>query len=74
MAKSFKAGDHVEWGDEGDPLRGTMKRKLMQAYKIKECEVQASEDNAYYLIETDRTGAKAARKPERLRSVGDRSG
>ncbi len=71
MAKEFDAGDHVEWGDREDPTRGKIKRRLTAPYKIKEYEVKASKDNPYYLIETDRTGAEAAHKPDSLRKVGD---
>ncbi|MBA3414474.1 MAG: DUF2945 domain-containing protein [Chloroflexia bacterium] len=71
MAKEFDAGDQIEWGGRADPTRGKIKRKLTAHYKIKNYDVPATADDPWYLIETDRTGAEAAHKPDSLRKVGD---
>lgn len=65
----FKPGDHVEWGKPEDKTRGTIVRRLTGPYKIKTFEVPATEDNPYFLVKTDRTGAEAAHRPDELRPV-----
>jgi hypothetical protein len=72
MAKSdeFKVGDHVAWGDADDHTSGKIVRKLTEPYTIKSFTAHASKDDPFYLIETDRTGAEAAHKPQTLRTVG----
>lgn len=67
MSHEFKDGDYVEWGKAEDHTRGHIKRKLTGPYKIKSFEVPATKDNPYYLIETERTGAEAAHRPDELR-------
>ncbi|MDP9315464.1 MAG: DUF2945 domain-containing protein, partial [Chloroflexota bacterium] len=69
MSQEFKAGDHVAWGKAEDRTWGRIKRKLTEPYKIKSFEVPASHDNPYHLVETDRTGAEAAHRPDELRKV-----
>lgn len=69
MADHFRVGDYVEWGKSGDEVRGHIKRKLTEAYTIKSFTAHATEDDPFYLIETERTGAEAAHRPDTLRKV-----
>lgn len=71
MSNEFKAGDHVEWGKSADKIQGKIVRKLTEPYKIKGFTAQASKDDPFYLVETDRTGAEAAHRPDELRKVKD---
>jgi hypothetical protein len=67
MAKDLKSGDKVEWNTSQGKTEGTVKRKLTSETHIKEHKVAASEDDPQFLVESDRTGAEAAHKPDALR-------
>ncbi len=66
MAK-VKAGDAVSWKTSQGETRGKVVKKLTKATKIKGYSVKASEDEPQYLVESTRTGAKAAHKAEALK-------
>lgn len=69
MAKSLKKGDAVEWNTSQGRTRGKVIRKLTEPMKIKGHEVAASDENPEYLVRSDKSGEKAAHKPESLRRV-----
>jgi len=71
MSDEFKPGEHVQWGKPEDGTRGRVKRKLTEPYQIKSFSVPASEAEPWYLLETDRTGAEAAHRPDELRRVSE---
>jgi hypothetical protein len=64
--KSFRAGDAVTWDHSQGTTEGKVVRKLTSPVSIKGHEVAASADNPEYLVESDRTGARAAHKPDAL--------
>ena len=63
----FKKGDKVEWETSQGTTSGTVIKKLTEATEIKGHHVAASEENPQYLVESDKTGAEAAHKPEALK-------
>jgi len=65
--KTFKAGDTVKWDHSQGTTTGKVVRKLTKPTKIKEHKVAASPDNPEYLVESGKTGARAAHKPSELR-------
>ena len=67
--KTFKAGDKVAWDHSQGRSKGTVVRKLTSPTKIKTHKVAASKDNPEYLVESTRTGARAAHKPSELRKA-----
>ena len=67
MADDFKAGDHVEWNTSQGTTSGRVKRKLTSTTKIDGHEAKATKDEPQYLVESDKTGAEAAHKPDALR-------
>ncbi|HEY8608375.1 MAG TPA: DUF2945 domain-containing protein [Noviherbaspirillum sp.] len=69
MANSFKKGDKVEWHASQGAVRGTVKEKLTSPADIKGHHVSASPDDPQYLVESDKTGAQAAHKPEALKKL-----
>ncbi|MBC8163602.1 MAG: DUF2945 domain-containing protein [Roseiflexaceae bacterium] len=72
MANEFKKGDKVEWETSQGTTHGTVKKKLTSPTDIKGHHVAASKDNPEYLVESDKTGAEAAHKPDALKkSSGD---
>ena len=68
MAKaSLKKGDHVEWETSQGTTGGTVKKKLTSPTRIKSHKVAASEENPEYLVESDKSGKRAAHKAESLK-------
>ena len=68
MADEFKKGDHVEWHGPGK-VEGKVVKKLTEPMEIKGHHVAASKDNPEYLVESDKTGAQAAHKPDSLKKI-----
>ena len=66
MAKTLKAGDKVAWETSQGTTYGTVKRKLTRPTQIKGHSVAASKDEPQYLVESQKTGAQAAHKPDAL--------
>lgn len=71
MAEKLKKGDKVEWGTSQGKTTGTVKKKLTSPIKIKDHKVAASEDNPEYLVESRKSGDKAAHKAGALRKIKD---
>lgn len=65
--KTFKAGDTVKWDHSQGTTTGKVVRKLTKPTTIKTHKVAASPDNPEYLVESGKTGARAAHKPSELR-------
>lgn len=64
--KTFKAGDSVEWDHSQGTTEGKVVRKVTNETHIKDHKVAASPDDPQYVVESDKTGARAAHKPEAL--------
>ena len=69
MADELKPGDRVAWNTPQGETTGTVRRKLTTPTEIKAHHVAASEDDPEYLVESDKTGAMAAHRPEWLRRI-----
>lgn len=67
--KTFKAGDTVKWDHSQGTTKGKVVKKITTPTHIKGHEVAASPDNPEYIVESDKTGARAAHKPEALRKA-----
>lgn len=67
--KTFKAGDTVKWDHSQGTTTGKVVRKLTRETHIKGHKVAASRDHSEYLVESDKTGARAAHTPEELRKA-----
>ncbi|CAL1691002.1 hypothetical protein MMB232_01137 [Brevundimonas subvibrioides] len=67
--KTFKAGETVKWDHSQGTSKGKVIRKLTAPTKIKTHKVAASKDNPEYLVESTRTGARAAHRPSELRKA-----
>ena len=66
MSKSFKKGDTVEWDSSDGHSAGKVVRKLTSPTEIKEHKVAASKDNPEYLVESAKSGKRAAHKATAL--------
>ena len=67
MSDAFKNGDKVQWQSSQGTVHGTVKKKLTAPTDIKGHHVSASADAPQYLVESDKTGAEAAHKPDALK-------
>lgn len=67
--KTFRAGDKVRWNHSQGTSAGKVVRKLTLPTKIKGHRAAASADHPEYLVESDRTGARAAHRPQELRKA-----
>jgi len=66
MARTFEQGDRVSWNTSQGPTHGRVVRKLTRDTKIDDHQVRASDDDPQYLVESEKTGARAAHKPDAL--------
>lgn len=64
---NVKPGDKVTWGTSQGETHGTVEKKVTSPMKIKSHKVAASAKDPQYLVKSDKTGAKAAHKPEELK-------
>jgi hypothetical protein len=66
MAEQFKQGDRVQWNTSQGKTEGKVEKKLTEPTDIKGHHVAASDENPEYLVKSDKSGKKAAHKPESL--------
>ncbi len=67
MAKSLKTGDKVEWDTSQGKAHGKVVKKQTSETHIKSHKVAASKDNPQYIVQSDKSGKKAAHKPGELK-------
>ncbi len=67
--KTFRAGETVKWDHSQGTTTGKVVRKLTSPTKIKSHKAAASKENPEYLVESKKTGARAAHKPSELRKA-----
>ena len=67
-ADALKPGQKVSWKSTQGVIHGTVKRKLTAPMKIKTHTVSASPEHPEYLVKSAKTGARAAHKPEALKT------
>lgn len=67
MAKELKRGDKVEWDTSQGKTHGTVEQKQTSPTRIKTHKVAASKDDPQYIVRSDKSGKKAAHKPEALK-------
>ena len=69
MTETFKHGDRVSWNTSQGMTHGKVVEKLTSDTKIEDHQVRASDDDPQYLVESEKTGARAAHKPDALKKV-----
>ena len=67
--KQFKAGDKVSWDHSQGTTTGKVVRKVTRPTHIQDHKVAATKDNPEYIVESGKTGARAAHKPSALRKA-----
>lgn len=69
MTRDLKPGDKVVWKSSQGEIKGEVVKKQTGPMTIKGHDVAASKDDPQYVVKSDKTGAKAAHKPEALKKV-----
>jgi len=67
MSKDLKKGDHVVWKTSQGETTGTVVKKQTSPTKIKGHQIKASRSYPQVIVESSKTGAKAAHKPSALK-------
>lgn len=67
MRKEPKAGERVRWSSSGGEAVGRVVRKLTKSTRIKGHKVAASKENPEFLVESEKSGGRAAHRKEALR-------
>ncbi|MBC2771318.1 DUF2945 domain-containing protein [Rhizobium sp. AQ_MP] len=69
MTKNLRKGDKVEWETSQGTTEGKVVRKQTAPTRIKGHEVKASKSDPQYIVESIKTGERAAHKPDALHKV-----
>jgi hypothetical protein len=66
MADDLRAGDRVSWNTSQGRTRGRVVKKLTSDITIDDFHVTASVREPKYLVESEKTGKRAAHRPSAL--------
>jgi hypothetical protein len=66
MADELRPGDRVSWNTSRGRTRGRVVRKLTSDITIEDFHVTASVREPKYLVESEKTGRRAAHRPSAL--------
>ena len=66
---TFAKGDKVSWMTSQGRTRGTVVRKAVRRFKIKDFEIAASAADPRYVVKSASSGELAAHKPSGLRKL-----
>jgi len=66
VAQEFRQGDEVEWNTPQGKTRGKVNKKLTSSTQVGGQNINASEDDPRYLIESEKSGKESAHKPDSL--------
>lgn len=69
MTKSFSKGDKVTWNTSQGETTGKVVKKQVSPTKIKGHDVKASKSNPEYIVESEKSGKRAAHKPSQLQKA-----
>ena len=66
MSKDLKKGDKVTWETSQGKTEGKVVKKQTSDTQIKDHKVKASKDDPQIIVESSKSGKRAAHKPEAL--------
>jgi hypothetical protein len=69
VRRQLKTGEKVSWNSSQGRVTGKIVRKQTQATKVHEHKVTATESDPQYIVESEKTGKRAAHKPNALQRV-----
>lgn len=65
----MEIGDKVSWDTPQGRTRGRIVAKKTTRFQLAKQQFTASEDEPKYIVESDKTGARAAHAPSALRAL-----
>lgn len=65
----MKVGDRVSWDTSQGRTQGTIVEKKTKDFQLAKQQWRASEDEPMYVVESEKTGARAAHEPSALRKL-----
>lgn len=63
---AISKGDTVSWNTSQGKTEGTAKEKRTKEFEFEGQKFKASDDEPYWIVESDKTGSKAAHKESAL--------
>ena len=69
MSDKIKVGDRVAWKSSGGRSTGKVVKKQTALMKIRGHKVAASPDNPDFIVESEKSSARTAHKPDALRKL-----
>lgn len=63
---AYSKGDSVSWNTSQGTTHGTVQEKRTSDFQFEGQQFKPTDDDPYYLVESDKTGAKAAHKESAL--------
>jgi len=69
MPKDLSKDDKVAWNTSQGETTGKVIRKQTSPTKIKGHEVKATKNKPQYIVESEKSGKRAAHKPDQLRKT-----
>lgn len=67
----FDKGDRVSWGTPQGTTQGTVLERRTSEFEHDGQKFKASDDEPYYLVESEKSGSKVAHKEGTLRAIDD---
>ena len=64
---TLRKGSKVTWNTSQGETHGTVQEKRTSDFTFEGQQFRPTEDDPYYIVESDKTGAKAAHKESALR-------
>ena len=64
---AYSKGDEVSWNTSQGQTHGTVKEKRTSDFQFDGQHFRPTDDDPYYIVESDTTGAEAAHKESALR-------
>ncbi|HKJ11522.1 MAG TPA: DUF2945 domain-containing protein [Ornithinimicrobium sp.] len=63
---AFSNGDKVTWKTSQGTTEGVVKQKRVQDFEFKGQNFRPTDDDPYYIVESEKTGSQAAHKESAL--------
>ena len=67
MSESVKVGDRVSWGTPQGRTQGRVVERKTSDFQLAKQQWRASEDEPMFVVESEKTGSRAAHEPSALR-------
>ena len=69
MGRALRPGEEVSWSTSQGKMHGHVVKKTMRENHIKDHKVAASKDNPEYVVQSAKTGKRAAHKRSALKKT-----